>query len=82
MIVFFPNWTQLLNCEGALFFKRDVFLQKTCDEGCLQLAQMLGWEVSSSPGQVSATTREMKSVGSKNYVTMVESSIVCVTGND
>ena len=25
---------------------RDVFFQGKCDDGCLQLAQMLGWEVS------------------------------------
>lgn len=24
---------------------RDVFLQDKCDEGCLQLARLLGWEV-------------------------------------
>ena len=41
---------RLLGMGGGLDFSdsgyRDVFYQGKCDDGCLELARMLGWEVS------------------------------------
>lgn len=41
---------RMLGMGGGLDFSeesgyRDVFLEGKCDDGCLELARMLGWEV-------------------------------------
>ena len=47
---------KLLGMGGGMDFSesgtRDVFFQGKCDDGCLQLARHLGWEVSQWAGTV------------------------------
>ncbi len=45
---------KLLGMGGGMDFgesgNRDVFFQGKCDDGCLELARLLGWEVSEWTG--------------------------------